>query len=157
MADFSPLPLLLASSTLYTISALLISDGNNDHGGLYGYAFSCGLISLAVVAVIMFLQMKGKGDIVDKYQKPISVFFLLWWVLGAAIGTFEGPFTTAGNGYFSAWVAFYASLKYAYTTSDKVRDFADRAVNAMKDPATDGGYGGQDGGFEGQDQTEAYA
>lgn len=42
---------------LYTISALLISDGNNDHGGLYGYAFSCGLISLAVVAVIMFLQV----------------------------------------------------------------------------------------------------
>ncbi|CAM9586013.1 unnamed protein product [Sphacelaria rigidula] len=139
------------------VSALLISDGNNNHGGLYGYAFSCGLISFAGVVAVMFLQMKGKGDLVDKFRKPISVFFLIWWLLGAAIGTFEGPFTTAGNGYFSAWIAFYASLKYAYTTSDKVRDFADRAVNAMKeDPAAGGSYG-QDGGFDPQDQTEAYA
>lgn len=50
----------------------------------------------------------------------------------SAIGTFEGPFTVASNGYFSAWIAFYASLKYAYSTSDQVRDFTDRAVNAMK-------------------------
>lgn len=53
-------------------------------------------------------------------------------VVTLGIGTFKGPFAIAGNGYFSGWIAFAASLKYAYGTNEAVRGFADRAANAMK-------------------------
>eukprot|EP00752_Nemacystus_decipiens_P002068 g1979.t1 len=90
---------------------------------------------------------------IQNFQKFIALFFFCWWTLGAGIGTFKGPFTISGNGYFAGWIAFAASLKYAYGTNDAVRGFADRAADAMKEP----GAGDADGGFDPQDQAEAYA
>eukprot|EP00904_Undaria_pinnatifida_P000645 jgi/Undpi1/10581/HiC_scaffold_29.g13031.m1 len=136
---------------LYTISAF---DADGDSGdGTKGWAISCGIISTAISGALAFLQAKGKGDLVQKHQKFITLFFFLWWTLGAGIGTFKGPFTTSGNGYFAGWIAFAASLKYAYGSNEVVRGFADRAADAMKEP----NEAEVDGGFDPQDQAEAYA
>merc|ERR1719428_1633223 len=46
-----------------------------------------------------------------------SIFFVLWWGVGAGVCTFKSPFApdgtsavAAGNGYFSVWTGFLASL-----------------------------------------------
>lgn len=57
---------------------------------------------------------------------------LFWICFPPGIGTFKGPFTISGNGYFAGWIAFAASLKFAYGSNDALRGFADRAANAMK-------------------------
>ncbi|CAN0562032.1 unnamed protein product, partial [Ectocarpus sp. 12 AP-2014] len=115
---------------LYTISAFDAEGG--DGNGTKAWAIFCGLISSFVSGILAFLQARGKGDMIHKFQKFIALFFFLWWTLGAGIGTFKGPFTISGNGYFAGWIAFAASLKYAYGTNDAVRGFADRAADAMK-------------------------
>ncbi|CAN0223538.1 unnamed protein product [Ectocarpus sp. 12 AP-2014] len=151
MVEFSPLPVLFVASVLYTISAFDAEGG--DGNGTKAWAIFCGLISSFVSGILAFLQARGKGDMIHKFQKFIALFFFLWWTLGAGIGTFKGPFTISGNGYFAGWIAFAASLKYAYGTNDAVRGFADRAADAMKEhQPTD-----PDGGFDPQDQAEAYA
>jgi len=40
-----------------------------------------------------------------------ALFFLLWWVVGACILTYLGPFKVTSNGYFSCWAAFGASIR----------------------------------------------
>ncbi|CAM9282524.1 unnamed protein product [Ascophyllum nodosum] len=150
MVEFSPLPVIFVSSLLYTISAF---DAQSGGDGTKAWAIIVGIVSTFLAGVLALMQAKGKGDVVRKFQKIIAPFFFIWWAIGAGIGTFKGPFTTSGNGYFAAWIAFAASLKYAYGSNEAVRGFADRAANAMKEPAADA----NDASFDPQEPNEAYA
>ncbi|CAN0269650.1 unnamed protein product [Ectocarpus sp. 13 AM-2016] len=81
MVEFSPLPVLFVASVLYTISAFDAEGG--DGNGTKAWAIFCGLISSFVSGILAFLQARGKGDMIHKFQKFIALFFFLWWTLGA--------------------------------------------------------------------------
>ena len=40
----------------------------------------------------------------------IGVFLVVWWIPGAGVLTFVGPFVVTSNGYFGAWAGLLASL-----------------------------------------------
>ena len=71
-----------------------------------------GCISLVIAGVLVFLMHK-QYPIYEKAVPYVSGFLCIWWVLGAGITTFQGPFTAVGNGYFGAWGAFIASFLLA--------------------------------------------
>lgn len=88
------------------------------------YAVSVGAVGLGL-GLIALLMTRFKPDMSDKKMLSIkstdvsvlgafSIFFVLWWGVGAGVCTFKEPFAPpavpAGNGYFSVWVGFLASL-----------------------------------------------
>ncbi|EOD40893.1 hypothetical protein EMIHUDRAFT_439512 [Emiliania huxleyi CCMP1516] len=91
------------------------------------YAVSVGAVGLGL-GLIALLMTRFKPDMSDKKMLSIkstdvsvlgafSIFFVLWWGVGAGVCTFKSPFAPdgtsavpAGNGYFSVWTGFLASL-----------------------------------------------
>ena len=88
------------------------------------YAVSVGAVGLGL-GLIALLMTRFKPDMSDKKMLSIkstdvsvlgafSIFFVLWWGVGAGVCTFKEPFAPpavpAGNGYFSVWTGFLASL-----------------------------------------------
>merc|ERR1711907_102033 len=86
--------------------------------GLAAWGVSCGAISAFLALLFAFVpQLQG-------FIKWVALFLALWWAAGVATLTFTyrstndigGMFTSAGNGYFGTWVAFFASFILAYST-----------------------------------------
>ena len=91
------------------------------------YAVSVGAVGLGI-GLIALLMTRFTPDMSDKKMLSIkstdvsvlgavSIFFVLWWGVGAGVCTFKSPFAPdgtpavpAGNGYFSVWTGFLASL-----------------------------------------------
>ena len=91
------------------------------------YAVSVGAVGLGI-GLIALLMIRFTPDMSDKKMLSIkstdvsvlgavSIFFVLWWGVGAGVCTFKSPFAPdgtpavpAGNGYFSVWTGFLASL-----------------------------------------------
>jgi len=88
------------------------------------YALSVGAVGLGL-GLIALLMTRFKPDMTNQKMLSImstdvsilgafSIFFVLWWGVGAGVCTFKEPFfapvVTPGNGYFSVWVGFLASL-----------------------------------------------
>ncbi|CAM9459996.1 unnamed protein product [Phaeothamnion confervicola] len=115
--------------------------------GKNGFAVAVGVISLAVSGALLAAKIVGRTDLIQNMHTPISIFLFFWWVAGAGVGTFSGPFSATAylNGYFSAWTAFLCAARYAYNVSDRFREYADRGANAMKsaDPSLNNIHGGE--------------
>jgi len=54
------------------------------------------------------------GQMVSSLDKPICAFLAIWWCIGTWTMTFEAPFTTAGNGWASAWVSGICAILLAH-------------------------------------------
>eukprot|EP00192_Tetraselmis_astigmatica_P019010 CAMPEP_0117656556 /NCGR_PEP_ID=MMETSP0804-20121206/4868_1 /TAXON_ID=1074897 /ORGANISM="Tetraselmis astigmatica, Strain CCMP880" /LENGTH=255 /DNA_ID=CAMNT_0005462967 /DNA_START=150 /DNA_END=917 /DNA_ORIENTATION=+ len=106
------LTLLVLCSAIEFFAAIGVCNAYHHCGGTYGWAISVGTISLVFSSVLTFLMFK-KSDLYEKIAPYGSGFLCVWWVLGAGITTFQGPFITVGNGYFGAWGAFMASFLLA--------------------------------------------
>ncbi|KAG5185433.1 hypothetical protein JKP88DRAFT_236875 [Tribonema minus] len=122
-------PLLFAASLVYVIAAS-IQCTHHTCTGSRGYAIVVGVVSLFITTLLIVIRAIKQAAMVDKMHKFISLFLFVWWGVGAAVGTFNGPFTDVGNGYFAAWAAFLFSTQYAYSASQIVRNMLDRGANA---------------------------
>lgn len=95
-------------------------------------AVAIGTLSFLLCLVqMMFIRLGAPAGVVC--GKPIAITLLVLWGIGAALNTsFNGPFDTPAshaNGYFSTWIAFFASVHFTYSMvlgpSFPVYDFVD--------------------------------
>lgn len=82
------------------------------------WGFACGLTCGGIITVYMLLKtftnlLHGKGVVV----KYMSYLLTGMWLFGVGVLTFDAPFTTTGNGYFTAWGSFLTSIYLAYITT----------------------------------------
>jgi hypothetical protein len=54
--------------------------------------------------------MHGAPDVYHKVVPYMAGFLFVWWIPGAGVTTFSGPFLSVGNGYFGAWGAFLSAF-----------------------------------------------
>lgn len=101
-----------------TTDGVTVSQDKMSSQELWG--FLCGVICAVLIAIYQLLKictncLTGKAFVL----KYLSWFLVPWWLFGAGVVTFDSPFTTTGNGYFTAWGAFVASVYLAYLTTVK--------------------------------------
>ena len=69
----------------------------------------CACIGLGL-SIVLFVLLQVNASTLDKILGVCSIILVCTWALGAGWDTFNKPFTQGGNGYFSAWFAFAASV-----------------------------------------------
>ena len=69
------------------------------------------IISLFIAAVLLLVELLKPGFLHEgKVGLVAATFFTIWWIPGAGVLTFKGPFVGTGNGYFSSWAALIFSV-----------------------------------------------
>jgi len=97
-----------------------------------GWAVAAGTISVVFVGVLLLIP-----QITTRFLHWFSCVILIWWVVGAAVMTYDGPFVTAGNGFFACWIAVLASFYLAYFAlfGDPLEEDGDAGENAGHGPS----------------------
>jgi hypothetical protein len=99
-------------------ASLLVDAGAESSFHTYAVIVGAGGIILALLAVLLLKYGKGSMDkelvaVKDEkitMQKLWAVLLVVWWGVGAGLGTFRSPFTATTNGYFALWAGFLFSL-----------------------------------------------
>lgn len=109
--------IFLASLFELSVAAeVCVKDGecDTDHAAAIGLGAISFFFSLFQ---LMFVRLGAPAGVVC--GKPIALFLLLLWSIATGMNThYGGPFSTSckhANGYFATWIAFLASLNYAYS------------------------------------------
>eukprot|EP00581_Thalassiosira_minuscula_P007727 CAMPEP_0183710174 /NCGR_PEP_ID=MMETSP0737-20130205/5987_1 /TAXON_ID=385413 /ORGANISM="Thalassiosira miniscula, Strain CCMP1093" /LENGTH=277 /DNA_ID=CAMNT_0025938397 /DNA_START=107 /DNA_END=940 /DNA_ORIENTATION=+ len=76
------------------------------------YALTVAVISLAACLAIQTGEFMRPG-LLERVEKPVSLFLFVWWVVGTGVITFRAPFVEVGNGYFSAWAGLIFTTHWA--------------------------------------------
>mmetsp|Transcript_24627 Transcript_24627/g.53105 ORF Transcript_24627/g.53105 Transcript_24627/m.53105 type:complete len:269 (-) Transcript_24627:304-1110(-) len=76
------------------------------------YALSVSVISLATCLIIQTGEFVKPG-LLEKVEKPVSLFLFFWWAIGTGVITFKAPFIEASNGYFAAWAGLIFTAHWA--------------------------------------------
>ena len=98
---------LLFIASVINLAAAIMPCNKDKCTGVNGYAIAVGVVSIVIA---LFLMFKGK-DLSDQTAKYLAMFTLAWWISGAFVQTFVGPFhQTLSNGYFSAFAGLIASI-----------------------------------------------
>lgn len=116
--------LLFVASIFYTTASGIACDRNTCTSN-EAYAVSVGVISL--VFTMALLAGSLMMDIPVLVHRIAGVFLFLWWLIGACVGTFDGPFVGANfgaNGYFSAWMGFVFASYYVFVSFSHVQQVA---------------------------------
>lgn len=112
------------SSLVLMFSCIGIWTSNSPY---LSYALSVSVVSLGLCLIIQTYEFVKPG-ILEKIEKPVSLFLFLWWAVGTGVITFKAPFLEVGNGYFSAWAGLAFTTHWAlnidttkFTELDKCR------------------------------------
>lgn len=108
----------------------------------YKYAVSVAAISLIICLILqtaefilpgflewVLIEKRNDGGGGHSIQKVVSVFLLLWWIMGTGIITFKGPFVATSNGWFGAWGSLLATVKWSIGLK---RSFYDEKPEGLK-------------------------
>lgn len=103
-----PVFFLVLASLVAMGASISPCSPRNVCNGYNAYAVVLSVVSL-VLGLILFCF---PGRLERKAMKGVAVFFVVWWVFGAAVTTLGGPWLIAGNGFFSAYCALVASIAF---------------------------------------------
>ena len=82
-----------------------------------GYSYTAYALSVACVSLLACLIIQTgefiKPGLLEKVEKPVSLFLFVWWAVGTGIMTFKDPFRDVGNGFFSAWAGLFFTTHWA--------------------------------------------
>lgn len=82
------------------------------------WGFACGMTCGGCVTIYMLLKsFTGLVTGKPKVLQYLSYFLTIMWLFGVGVLTFDYPFLTTGNGYFTAWGSFLGSIYLAYVTT----------------------------------------
>jgi len=104
-----PLVGMLVSSCVLLISIVSLKgyrSGNFSSFMRYAIAYPCVTLAVSFLALLMTC----KASFFKNNGKYLYIFLFMWNFIGACLVTFAGPFTTTGNGYFSAWICVVCAL-----------------------------------------------
>lgn len=125
--------ILFAGSTVAMIQSAIDCDEARDCEDELAWALAASTISVVVCLVLIIVSCCIE-DTTDVWKWG-SLFLLIWWMCGTGVSTYKkGPYKSAGNGYFSMWIALMAAGKIfglAFFTGSGSADeeVADKAVN----------------------------
>lgn len=80
---------------------------------LVSYAISVAVVSLLACLILQTGEFVKPGFLLNKFEKPVSLFLFFWWAVGTGIITFRGPFLVASNGYFASWLGLMSTAHWA--------------------------------------------
>ncbi|AUF82424.1 hypothetical protein TetV_332 [Tetraselmis virus 1] len=103
------LMVLCLMSAMEMFAAVALCDKLSYCGNYYAWAVASGAVSLSVAIFKIILHHKCQ-ELYNKVAPFTSLFLFLWWIPGAGVTTFKGPFYQVGNGYFGAWGSFFCSF-----------------------------------------------
>lgn len=106
--DVQALWIMLTASVIELTAAAVLCD-NSLCNRNNKWAVALGAIStlLSIISLIL-------GEKLGIVKAVFAIILLGMWIFGAGVLTFDEPFSGTGNGYFSCWVAFFASVVWAY-------------------------------------------
>lgn len=107
--------LLCLTSAMEMFAGVGYCDKRNYCRGYYAWAVSAGAVSLAL-GIVKLCLFYLQTDFYEKISPFTSSFLFLWWIPGAGVTTFAGPFFAVGNGYIGAWGAFLCSFMLAHSS-----------------------------------------
>lgn len=119
---------LLLSSLIETAAAATLCVDTGDCSQLNGFAVAAGALSMAGTAVLLFLMYPSLGELSGPQQHPVRALVTLlgvWWACCAGILTYDSPFTTGGNGFFSTWCSFVLSFLLAVEVNKRLPGLLD--------------------------------
>jgi len=96
--------LLLASVVELCASIAHCDQGYSSCQDYDAFALAAGVVSVVITLILIFVPA------LTSHIKIIAAFLVLWWIAGAGVNTFKGPFQVTGNGFFSSWACLIASV-----------------------------------------------
>jgi hypothetical protein len=102
------------TDTYYSAAFGTNADGQAYTGctGDLGWAVACPAATIGLVLIFLLLKWLAAG-IAVKVEFWLAAFLTIFWIAGAFVMTFRGPFLATGNGYFGAWGSLLAACLWA--------------------------------------------
>eukprot|EP00299_Pterocystis_sp_00344_P016448 c8258_g1_i2.p2 GENE.c8258_g1_i2~~c8258_g1_i2.p2 ORF type:complete len:366 (-),score=60.47 c8258_g1_i2:1252-2349(-) len=118
----STLMFILIASCIEMLAAISSCAMNKNGCANYGrFAIAVGLVSSVMTATMMFMHVYAK-DLAAQVCPMVSLVLVVWWMVGATITTFLGPFNEIQNGFFSSWFALMCTVNLTYHSVTSVQD-----------------------------------
>jgi len=102
--------ILTAASLVAMVQSAIDCDEAAKCEKELAWTLACSTISLVLCIVMIVLVLACEQQMSATVWKWMSLGLVVWWLAGVGVSTYKkGPYLSAGNGYFSVWIALIAS------------------------------------------------